>query len=159
MNADGSLRPELYPRGLIISTGEDLSRGHSASGRSVAIEIRPGEIDTAILTELQHAGDAGAFAHVTAAFIRYVASQWETVGAAYRKIIAQEISRLRSQPMAHARNPETLAVLAAAAHTWLIVLHKLEAITGAEQDAAALRCTRGIDAVGAEQADMLQGVD
>lgn len=39
MNADGSQRPEYFPRGLIVATGEDMPRGQSARGRTLALEF------------------------------------------------------------------------------------------------------------------------
>ena len=53
MNADGSLRAEMYPRGLIVATGEDVPSGHSLRARLLVVEISPGDIDRASLTEAQ----------------------------------------------------------------------------------------------------------
>jgi hypothetical protein len=159
MNVDGSLRPEFYPRGLVLSTGEDLARGHSTSGRSLAIEVAPGDINPAILTELQRAGDDGAFARVTASVIRWVAANWELVGRAYRAGIAEHVATLRARPMAHTRNPETLGTLLAAAAVWLEALVKLQAITRSECDAALRRCVLGIHQVGELQADVISTAD
>jgi hypothetical protein len=159
MNVDGSLRPEFFPRGLVLSTGEDVARGHSASGRSLAIEVAPGDIQASVLTELQHAGDNGVFARVTSSVIQWIARNWERVGRVYRALVADQVAQLRSTPMAHTRNSETLGTLYAAATVWLNVLVKLEAITQEERDASLRTCALGINQVGASQADVISNVD
>ena len=45
MNADGSLRPDLPPRGLVIGTGEDAPKGHSLRARMVIVEVGPGRCE------------------------------------------------------------------------------------------------------------------
>ena len=49
MRADGSLRPPKPPRGLILSTGEDIPRGQSLRSRLVVLEVETGsgELDAA----------------------------------------------------------------------------------------------------------------
>jgi hypothetical protein len=44
MKADGSPRPTLYPRGLILSTGEDVPRGQSLRARLLTIEVSNGDL-------------------------------------------------------------------------------------------------------------------
>ena len=44
MRADGGSRPTYYPRGLIISTGEDIPSGQSLRARLLVLELTPGEI-------------------------------------------------------------------------------------------------------------------
>ena len=44
MRADGSLRPAKPPRGLILSTGEDVPRGQSLRARLLVLEVSPGRL-------------------------------------------------------------------------------------------------------------------
>ena len=44
MRADGGSRPTYYPRGMIISTGEDIPSGQSLRARLLVLELTPGEI-------------------------------------------------------------------------------------------------------------------
>jgi Bifunctional DNA primase/polymerase, N-terminal len=53
MNADASLRPEMYPRGMLLGTGEDVPRGYSLRVRMVLLEVAADEVDLERLTELQ----------------------------------------------------------------------------------------------------------
>lgn len=48
-----SLQTTMYPRGLILSTGEDTPEGHSVRGRMLIREITPGDINAADLTRAQ----------------------------------------------------------------------------------------------------------
>ncbi len=52
--ADGSLRKSFPPRGMCLTTGEDLPDvGQSGTSRYLAVGIQKGDIDTSILSELQ----------------------------------------------------------------------------------------------------------
>ena len=45
LRPDGELRPTRYPRGLIVTTGEDVPRGESLRARQFIVEIRQGDIE------------------------------------------------------------------------------------------------------------------
>lgn len=47
------MQTTYYPRGLIMSTGEDTPEGHSVRARMMINELSPGEIDVAKLTKAQ----------------------------------------------------------------------------------------------------------
>lgn len=47
------LQTTFYPRGLILSTGEDTPEGHSVRARMMIVELSPGDVDTAALTAAQ----------------------------------------------------------------------------------------------------------
>lgn len=48
-----SLQPTMYPRGILLSTGEDIPDGHSVRGRMLILELTPGDIDTGKLSAVQ----------------------------------------------------------------------------------------------------------
>lgn len=48
-----NFKSAYYPRGLILSTGEDTPEGHSVRARMLILEFTPGEVDIRILSELQ----------------------------------------------------------------------------------------------------------
>ena len=50
MRSDSTLRPVKPPRGLIISTGEDVPHGQSIRARMLVVEIEPETINVAALT-------------------------------------------------------------------------------------------------------------
>jgi DNA primase catalytic core len=53
MRWDGTLRPAKPPRGLILSTGEDIPRGHSLRARLLIVDVAPGMIRWDRLTACQ----------------------------------------------------------------------------------------------------------
>ena len=71
MRPDGSLRPTYYPRGLLLSTGEDVPRVQSLRARMFILEFEPGDVDLGKLTKLQDAAQQGTF--VMASYISYLA--------------------------------------------------------------------------------------
>src|SRR5262249_46139327 len=61
-NADGSVRPERPPRGLIVATGEDIPRGQSLVARLLATEIKQDDVDWSQLTLCQKHRREGIYA-------------------------------------------------------------------------------------------------
>lgn len=48
-----NLQTTMYPRGMILSTGEDTPEGHSIRGRMLITEITPGDVDLGNLSACQ----------------------------------------------------------------------------------------------------------
>ena len=108
MRADSSLRPPRPPRGLILSTGEDIPRGQSLKARLWVIEVSPGDIDFGLLTQCQEEAANGRYVKTTAGFIRWFAPQYEVV----RQNLQKEIRKLRKQASKcgmHKRTPDIVA--------------------------------------------------
>ncbi len=58
MNSDTSLRKTFIPRGNLIITGEDVPNiGQSGTARHLMLEVKQGDIDMDLLTDLQAAKD------------------------------------------------------------------------------------------------------
>ena len=130
---DGTLRPSKPPRGLIISTGEDLPRGQSLRARQFALEVSPGDIDRERLTECQQDARDGLYAQAMAGFIHRLAPRYESVHRGLRK----EIVQLRDQATAHgqhARTPGIVADLAIGLHYLLAFAAEIGAIDHDEQE-------------------------
>ena len=69
MRADASLRPSKPPRGLILSTGEEVPRGESLNARMLVTELPnegPGSLDWGCLTDCQRAAAEGWYARAMA---------------------------------------------------------------------------------------------
>ncbi len=79
MRADATLRPAKPPRGIIISTGEDVPRGQSLRARMLTLELGPGELDWARLTDCQRDAAAGLYAQAMAGFLRWLAPQYPAI--------------------------------------------------------------------------------
>jgi hypothetical protein len=113
MNFDQSMHQGLDPRGSILSTGEIDPRSTSTLGRGLAVELKEGDIDAAILSKLQQAGDEGLFALLMAAYIQWLAPKLDSIRSEH----AQLTARYRDQIVivgAHQRHPDAIAQLIAA---------------------------------------------
>lgn len=114
MTAAGAIRQAKPPRGLILSTGEEIPRGQSLRARLLILEISPGDIDAARLTECQQHAAAGLYAQATASYLAWLAPKYGDL----RDSLKAKISELRSNAAAaadgmHARTLGIVASLAA----------------------------------------------
>jgi len=53
MGGRGQLRSPRPPRALLLATGEEVPRGHSLRARLLIVELRPGDVDQAMLKRCQ----------------------------------------------------------------------------------------------------------
>lgn len=82
--ADGTNRPEKYPRGIIISTGEDLPKGQSLRARLLATEIGRTENDGNVmdwqrLSQAQADAGAGLYAEALASYLQWLSGRFDDV--------------------------------------------------------------------------------
>ncbi len=111
MRADTSLRPAKPPRGLILSTGEDVPRGQSLRARLFVLDVAPGDVDGNALGACQADGTVGRYADALAGFIRWVSGRYSEI----QSHLQSETAQLRdqdTQSRAHRRTPEIIANLA-----------------------------------------------
>lgn len=111
MRSDSSIRPDYYPRGLIVSTGEDVPRGQSLRGRMLILEVSPGDVKLDVLTELQGHATSGVFAESMAGYVQWLAPQIDDL----KKMLPQRQKELRQMALAagtaHTRTPDIIACL------------------------------------------------
>lgn len=110
MRSDGSLQPPKPPRGLIVSTGEDLPKGASLRARILDIAVGPGEVNLGVVTECQGYARTGIFAQVTSGFIQWLAPQYEEL----RQRLPDKVAYYRQQTQTaslHSRTPEIVGHL------------------------------------------------
>jgi hypothetical protein len=110
LRADGTLRPPKPPRGLFLSTGEDVPAGQSLRGRLLVLEVSPGDVPLAGLTPHQCAAAAGRHAAALSGFVRWLAPQYADLSARLRGQRAE--LRDRATTEGHARTPGIVADLA-----------------------------------------------
>lgn len=111
MRADATLRPVKYPRGLVVSTGEDIPRGHSVSARLIVLELSSGGLDWDALSGCQQDAAGGIYARCMAMFVQWLASRFE----AFQADLQDRVLQLRAQASRkgqHRRVPDTVAELA-----------------------------------------------
>jgi hypothetical protein len=158
MRPDGTLRAAKPPRGMILSTGEDLPRGQSLRSRLFSLELSPGDIDATRLTECQRDAMAGLYAQSMAAFIRWLAAQIGDV----RNRLSQERARLRERAGAsgqHARTPGIAADLFLGLSYFLEFARASGAITDSERDALNQRGRRALLEAAASQSQHIEDAD
>ncbi|MCA1738401.1 MAG: hypothetical protein LC740_06095 [Actinobacteria bacterium] len=130
MRADTSLRAEYYPRGLVLSSGEDVPRGQSLRARMMVGEVSPGAVNLDILTELQKVAAEGLLASAMSGYLQYLASRMENLKG---KLPARQ-RKLRTSATgggAHARTPDIVASLALGWEEFLKFAMEAGAITKA----------------------------
>ena len=133
MRADGTLRPAKPPRGLILSTGEDVPRGHSIRARMLVVEVGPEDIVWSVLSQCQQDAADGVYAQVFATYIRWLASQYEGI----RSNLAAEIDRLRQQASVegqHKRTPDNVANLGVGLRFFLTFAREMKAISKEQEE-------------------------
>jgi hypothetical protein len=139
MRADSSLRPSKPPRGLSVSTGEDTPRGTSLRARVWLLEVSPGDLGpippkpNLKLSVCQSDAAAGKYAAALSAFVRWLASQLDSI----RNGMRAEMAELRDQACndrQHARTPGIVADLALGLGYFLEFAKSTRAITDAEYE-------------------------
>jgi hypothetical protein len=139
MRADGTLRPAKPPRGLILSTGEDIPRGQSLRARMVIIEVSPADVDWTRLADCQQDATNSLYAQSLADFVCWLAPRYERT----RETIAHDIAALQAQAHRdgqHRRAVANVASLAVGIRHWLRFAQDRGAITTEGSDALWERC-------------------
>ena len=150
LDSNARLREQKPPRGLILSTGEDVPRGHSIRARLLILDISKGMIDSATLTTQQHIAASGEYAMAMGGFVQWLAGCYEQG----HQTFAARSSELRDTAKGetiHARTPDIIGGLQAAFELFLEFAHISDAID--EEDAERLRnqCWRALRGVAREQ--------
>src|SRR5262245_41408783 len=160
MRADGSLRPARPPRGLILSTGEDVPPGQSLRGRLLVLEVSPGDVPLARLTGHQRAAAAGLHAQALAGFVHWLAPQYgELCGR-----LPGERAALRDRALAEAapgspRTPGIVADLALGLGRFLDFALAAGAVTPGQRDDLARRGWRALLEAAARQAEHVRAAE
>ena len=129
MKSDGSLRPENYPRGMILSSGEDVPKGHSLKARIIIIELTHGDIDLDVLTQAQGDASTGLFAQSLSGYIRWLAPQIESLKAGLADRKEELRKQVRRSDFSHDRNPDVAASLIIGWETFLDYAYSSKGIT------------------------------
>ena len=125
-----SLQQTMYPRGLVMSSGEDTPEGQSLRGRMVIIELSKGDVKPENLTRAQKRREE--YPKAMADFIQWIADNREAKLAKFD----EDRQRIRDENLGvgHTRTPQMVGDLIAAAEMWFA--YGLERGYTDEQDAA-----------------------
>lgn len=109
LRPDGTLRPAKAPRGLLLSTGEDIPRGHSLRARLLIVEVPAHTLQDhqVPLTACQHEAAEGLYAQAMAGYVQWLAQHYDTI----QRALQPALIALRAQaPQGlHPRTPEIMA--------------------------------------------------
>jgi hypothetical protein len=155
---DGSVRPAKPPRGLILSTGEDVPRGQSVRGRLLILELAPGDLDWSKLTTAQADAAGGAYAKALSSYIRWLAPRITKVRRALPRKVAKLREELRTDGQ-HARTPGLIADLLLGVRYFLRFAVEAGAIPAEKKEALAARFKAALLAAGAEQVEHGQAAE
>lgn len=139
MRADGTVRPTKPPRGLIVSTGEDVPRGHSIAARMLVLKLSPGEITGDRLTDRQRDALEGRYSASMAGFLKWVAPRHDEI----QELLREEFSQFREAMQLeglHARTPSIAAHLLAGIRCFLNFACDMECLTSSDTEAFVQRC-------------------
>jgi hypothetical protein len=112
---DATPRPETPPRGLVVSTGEDLPNGHSLRARCLILEIKQGDVDFDQLKALSKQAREGEFSQALIAFIRWLALDLEQYRQRFKNLALEAQGRFAST---HGRTSMAAGELLATLHLW-----------------------------------------
>lgn len=139
MRADGSLRPDRPPRGLILSTGEDVPRGHSLRARSLILEFAPGMISSEWLSARQNDARSGIYCGCMRAFLEWLATQYQKLAKRWPALVTELRSELSENGL-HARTPAIVAELLLGFRCFTLFARAVEAISDTQREELNLQC-------------------
>lgn len=131
----------MYPRGMILSTGEDIPTNHSIRARMLILDLTPGDVDKNVLTIAQRARPL--YQVTTAAWIKWIAKLGVDKVAAAVKSRREEI-RDKNQDVGHTRTPTTLGDLQSTIALFLAFAQDKKAIDQKTHDEYAKEAAKGI---------------
>ncbi len=118
LRSDATQQLPRPPRGLVLSTGEDVPTGQSLRARVGIVQVSPGDVRTERLTACQHDADSGLLAGALAGYVQWMAPNIEALQAG----LSSEIAELRAQFTGthhHRRTSGIVADLAVGCRTFL----------------------------------------
>ena len=154
--SDATMRRTRPPRGLIISTGEEVPGGQSLRARIVVIGVQPGQVNLDLLTLAQQAAAQGSYARAMAGFIQWLAPRLDQVRD---DLIAITRERRTQAGVAHARTADALAQLFGAWTIWLRFVVANGVVTRSEADEIEREVWSTLTALGAEQQALQRDYD
>jgi len=133
LSSDASLRQAKPPRGLILSTGEDIPKGESLRARMVVIEIPPDALDWKLLSECQHHASSGQYARAMAGYLKWFSPRYDELQQEACRLV-EEMRNSATVPPRHRRTPDNVAKLAVGLRVFLDFAADVEAVNREEAD-------------------------
>ena len=159
MNRSGGMAPEYHPRGLILSTGEDVPKGLSLRARMLVLEVEQGAVDPGKLTEAQANAAAGLYAAAMAGYVRYLAPRLDGLKAVATGRLLELRAQASSGTVPHRRTPEIVASLQWGMEMFLAFARDAGAVTDLEAEVLTRRTWVALGQAAAAQAAQLVDAD
>jgi hypothetical protein len=157
LSSDTKQRRTRPPRGMIMSTGEDVPPGHSLRARLLVIVLGLGDVDLDKLTIAQQHANKGDFARVTAGFIRWLAPQYEAVRRELKEFTHQY--RVMFPEGVHGRTADIFGQVMATWRLYMRFVVATGAWTQAESDAHLKTVWETLNELIIEQSDHQRAFD
>jgi len=132
------------PRGMVISTAELPLAGESTTARMIYISVnrgdvlpRPGDPPREALTEAQKLAEDGEYARAMAAYIQWLAANWERAAAMYLEIIEESSRFVQEKDLLQDRLVDYYGILNAGQRLALTAFQELGVISRHEQETLA----------------------
>jgi hypothetical protein len=154
LRPDGTPRPAKPPRGTILTTGEDIPKGHSLQARLLVVEVGRGDVQADRLTKCQRDAAAGRYATALTGYVQWLAGQYEQACADLKA----EAEKLRAEIIAepdkdsHRRTPTMVADLLAGFGLFLRFAQEIGALNATDARVLRDRSRAALLEVAAEQA-------
>ena len=159
MNRSGGMAPEYHPRGLILSTGEDVPKGLSLRARMLVLEVGQGDVDLNKLTAAQANAAAGRYAAAMAGYVRYLAGRLDELRTAGPNRLLELRQEASAGAVPHRRTPEIVASLQWGMETFLAFARDAGAVTEVEAEGLTKRTWDALGQAAAAQAAQLVDAD
>jgi len=133
MKSDTSFRETYHPRGLIISTGEDVPKGQSLRGRMLILELGRNDVNLSILTELQTHLSQGWLAAAMRLYVQWLAPKIDGLKESlpeHRRELREDV---REAEKTHSRTPEIISDLTIGLEAFFTFAEEMRIITAEEK--------------------------
>ena len=157
MGGPRRMRAPQPPRALLLATGERVPGGPSLRARLLIVDVAPGQVDRARLSECQRAGQKGQFAGAMGQFLSWIAGRYEELQQRLNTPALEQ--RRYGKTAVHARLPGALAQLQCGWEIWLQFAREAGALGPTEQVELAQRSGRALEQLATLQAHYHQASD
>lgn len=149
-----SMQTTYYPRGLIFSTGEDVPEGHSIRGRMMIVELAPGDIQPAKLTDAQ--ANRHQYPQALAGWIQWLAAHPE-MSTEHAKLA--RLFRDDHLNVGHTRTPPIMGELIATARLLSMYGREMGWLENVQANELFGKARKAILEVGERQREYLEAAD
>lgn len=158
LTSDVKARPQYYPRGIIISSGEDIPRGSSIRARTLILELNRESVNEQRLTGIQGHAAAGTLAKSMSGYIQWLAPKIESL----KKVIPERQAQMRNEVdlgLSHARTPDIIISLRVGLEHFLQYAYEKGAIDTQKKEELLRRCWKALKDAGGAQMEYQSGED